>query len=227
MKGRYFLALLPAVLFYVSSCQKGTGKVELKTEHDSASYLFGHQIGTQFANSPMTDLNIEAFINGMQDALDDKELFMDPGAVMTFLNGYMQKTEDAASEIYKIESEKFLADNMLRKGVNVTESGLQYEILVEGNGPKPTDTSTVTVHYHGTLIDGTVFDSSVERGEPATFAVNQVIPGWTEVLQLMPTGSKWKVYIPSDLAYGTNPRPGGVIKPNMALIFEIELISVN
>ena len=163
----------------------------------------------------------------MQDALDDKELFMDPGEVMTFLNGYMQKTEDAASEIYKIESEKFLADNMLRKGVHVTESGLQYEILVEGNGPKPTETDNVTVHYHGTLIDGTVFDSSVERGEPATFNVNQVIPGWTEVLQLMPTGSKWKVYIPSELAYGTNPRPGGVIKPNMALIFEIELISIN
>ena len=115
---------------------------------------------------------------------------------------------------------------MLRKGVNITESGLQYEILVEGNGEKPTSESQVSVHYHGTLLDGTVFDSSVDRGEPATFGVSQVIKGWTEVLQLMPTGSKWKVYIPSELAYGANPRPGGAIKPNMALIFEIELISI-
>ena len=227
MKGRSFIALLPAVLFYVSSCQQEIGRVDLKTEHDSASYLFGHQIGTQFASSPMTEINITAFLNGMQDAIDEKELFMDPNSVTTFLNEYMRRTEDVASESYRIESEKFLADNMLRKGVNVTESGLQYEILVEGNGPKPTDTSSVTVHYHGTLIDGTIFDSSVERGEPATFGVNQVIKGWTEVLQLMPTGSKWKVYIPSELAYGANPRPGGVIKPNMALVFEIELISFN
>lgn len=140
---------------------------------------------------------------------------------------YMKKTEETASEVYIVESEKFLADNMIRQGVNVTESGLQYEILVEGNGEKPTSESQVTVHYHGTLLDGTVFDSSVDRGEPASFGVGQVIRGWTEVLQLMPTGSKWKVFIPSELAYGANPRPGGAIKPHMALIFEIELISIN
>lgn len=227
MKGKLVISLLLAVLFYVSSCQHEIGKVELKTEHDSASYLIGHQIGTNLASSPMTEINVAALANGMQDAINEVELFMDPDAVAMFLNEYMRKTEEIASEQYIVESEKFLAENMLRKGVNVTESGLQYEILVEGNGEKPTSDSRVTVHYHGTLIDGTVFDSSVDRGEPASFGVNQVIKGWSEALQLMPTGSKWKVYIPSELAYGANPRPGGVIKPNMALIFEIELISIN
>ncbi len=227
MKVKFFIPLFPAVLFYVSSCQQEIGKVELKTEHDSVSYIIGHQIGTNLTNSPMTEINVAAFAKGMQDAIDDQELFMDPSAANMMVNTYMRKAEDVASQKYIAESEKFLADNMLRKGVNVTESGLQYEILVEGNGPKPAFDSKVTVHYHGTLIDGTVFDSSVDRGEPATFGVNQVIKGWTEVLQLMPTGSKWKVYIPSELAYGSNPRPGGVIKPHMALIFEIELISID
>jgi FKBP-type peptidyl-prolyl cis-trans isomerase FklB len=227
MKGRFFIALFPAVLFYVSSCQQDIGRVDLKTDHDSVSYIIGHQIGTQFANSPMTEINITAVANGIQDAIDELDLFMDQNAANMLVNEYMMKSEELASQKYIVESEKFLADNMLRKGVNVTESGLQYEILVEGNGSKPTDTSNVTVHYHGTLIDGTVFDSSVDRGEPTTFGVNRVIKGWTEALQLMPTGSKWKVYIPSELAYGANPRPGGVIKPHMALIFEIELISIN
>jgi FKBP-type peptidyl-prolyl cis-trans isomerase len=227
MKGKFFIALLPAVMFYVSSCQQEIGKVDLKTDHDSVSYIIGHQIGTQMANSPMTELNVAAVANGMQDAMDHVDLFMDENAANMLISEYMKKTEDAASQVYIEESEKFLADNMLRPGVTVTESGLQYEILVEGNGPKPTLEDEVTVHYHGQLIDGTVFDSSVERGEPATFAIAQVIKGWTEVLQLMPVGSKWKVYIPSELAYGANPRPGGPIKPHMALIFEIELLSIN
>jgi FKBP-type peptidyl-prolyl cis-trans isomerase FklB len=122
MKGKFFIALFPAVLFYVSSCQQETGKIELKTEHDSASYLIGHQIGTNLANSPMTEINVAALANGMQDAINEKELFMDPDAVNMFLSEYMRKTEEVASEQYIVESEKFLADNMLRKGVNVTES---------------------------------------------------------------------------------------------------------
>ncbi len=130
-------------------------------------------------------------------------------------------------KVHLEEGISFLEENKKRKGVTTTESGLQYEVLVEGDGPKPTETSSVTVHYHGTLIDGTVFDSSVERGEPAKFGVTQVIAGWTEALQLMPVGSKWKVYLPTEIAYGANPRPGGPIKPNMALIFEIELISID
>jgi len=227
MKGKFFIALLPAVLFYVSSCQQEIGKVDLKTNHDSVSYIIGHQIGTQMASSPMTELNVSAVANGMQDAIDELDLFMNEDEANMLITEYMKKTEEVAGEVYIVEGEKFLADNMLRKGVNITESGLLYEILVEGNGEKLTSESQVTVHYHGTLIDGTVFDSSVDRGEPANFGVGQVIRGWTEVLQLMPTGSKWKVFIPSELAYGANPRPGGAIKPHMALIFDIELISIN
>ena len=227
MKGKFFIALFPAVLFYVSSCQQEIGKVNLKTDHDSVSYIIGHQIGTQMASSPMTELNVAAVANGMQDAINELDLFMNEDEANMLITEYMRKTEEVASEVYIVEGEKYLADNMLRKGINVTESGLQYEILVEGNGEKPTSESQVTVHYHGTLIDGTVFDSSVDRGEPASFGVGQVIRGWTEVLQLMPTGSKWKVFIPSELAYGANPRPGGAIKPHMALIFDIELISIN
>lgn len=228
MKGKLIVALLPAVLFYASSCQQEIGKVKLETELDSVSYIIGHlTVEGLLSNSPMTEVNVEAIAKGMQDAADELDLFMDPNAANMMIQEFMTKLDAKASEVYIVESEKFLADNMLRKGVNVTESGLQYEILVEGNGPKPSRESNVSVQYHGTLIDGTVFDSSVERGDTAQFSVGGVIQGWTEVLQLMPTGSKWKVFIPSELAYGANPRPGGAIKPHMALIFEIELISIN
>ena len=120
----------------------------------------------------------------------------------------------------------FLAENAEREAVKTTDSGLQYEVVTEDEGEKPEATSHVTVHYHGTLIDGTVFDSSVDRGEPTSFGVNQVIPGWTEALQLMNKGSKYRLYIPQELAYGANPHPGGAIEPYMALIFDVELIEI-
>jgi FKBP-type peptidyl-prolyl cis-trans isomerase len=227
MKGKFVIALLPAVLFYISSCQQDVGKVSLKTEHDTVSYIIGHNIGTNLAGSPMTEVNVQAIAAGMAAAMDEEELFMDPQMANMLVQEYMQKLESAGTEDNLAVGVEFLEENKNRMGVTTTESGLQYEILVEGNGPKPTETSNVTVHYHGTLIDGTVFDSSVERGEPAQFGVTQVIPGWTEALMLMPTGSKWKVFLPTEIAYGANPRPGGPIESNMALIFEIELISID
>ena len=140
---------------------------------------------------------------------------------------------DRLSQLYKEKSdaklkagETFLAENKNRPGVVETASGLQYEIITEGNGPKPSATSKVTCHYHGTLIDGTVFDSSVLRNQPATFPLNMVIKGWTEALQLMPTGSKWRLYLPPNLAYGDR-QTGAHIGPNSTLIFEVELISFN
>lgn len=229
MKGKFVIALLPVVMFYISSCQQDdVGKVSLKTQHDSVAYLIGYNIGNNLANSPMTEINYKAIAWGMQDAVDKKELFMELNYANMFITQYMQRLEQQNSEANLAEGRKFLEENKKRKGVTTTESGLQYEVLVAGDGPRPADTSTVTAHYHGTLIDGTVFESSVEDGgEPATFKVNRVIKGWTEALQLMPVGSKWKIYLPAELAYGASPRPGGVIKPNMALIFEIELISID
>jgi FKBP-type peptidyl-prolyl cis-trans isomerase len=143
----------------------------------------------------------------------------------TYIQAYFQKIAESEGTNNRAEGEAFLATNKEKDGIVVTESGLQYEILEVGDGPKPTADQQVKVHYTGTLLDGTVFDSSVERGEPATFGVGQVIPGWTEALQLMPEGSKWKVYIPGDLAYGERGA-GADIGPNAALIFEVELLEV-
>ena len=134
------------------------------------------------------------------------------------------KDEKAAANL--LAGEKFLAENATKENVVVLPSGLQYLVLKMGEGEKPSVHHTVTCHYHGTLIDGLVFDSSVERGNPATFGVNQVIKGWTEALQLMPVGSKYRLFIPQDLAYGANPHPGGSIKPYMTLIFDVELLDI-
>jgi FKBP-type peptidyl-prolyl cis-trans isomerase len=147
------------------------------------------------------------------------------GHKVTGENGRMSPAGSAA-EANKKKGEEFLAANKTKEGVKTLPDGIQYIVLKEGTGKHPKATDRVTVHYHGTLIDGTVFDSSVKRGEPASFALNQVIPGWTEVVQLMKEGSKWRVFIPPNLAYGEHPRPGGPIGPNETLIFEIELLKV-
>ena len=177
MKGKFVIALLPAVLFSISSCQHKVGNVSIKTEHDSVSYIIGHNIGTNLGDSPMTEVNVAAIAKGLQDALDEKDLFMDLTAANMFVSQYMQSLEESVGENTLVEGIEFLEENKKRKGVITTESGLQYEILVEADGPKPTEENTVSVHYHGTLIDGTVFDSSVDRGEPAQFGVTQVIAG--------------------------------------------------
>ena len=226
MKGKFFIALLPAVLFYASSCQQDPANVSLKTEHDTVAYMIGHNLGQWLNQSPMSEVNLDAISKGIHDGVDGKELFMDQMAAQNYMQQYITKIESAKFEGNLEEGRAFLEENGKRKGVVTTASGLQYEVLVEGTGAKPTEADNVTVHYHGTLIDGTEFDSSI-GGEPAQFGVTQVISGWTEALQLMPVGSKWKVYLPTEIAYGANPRPGGVIEPNMALVFEIELISIN
>jgi FKBP-type peptidyl-prolyl cis-trans isomerase len=143
-------------------------------------------------------------------------------SIQTYLDN---KRNEAFAQV-KSEGELFLLANRTKEGIQSTSSGLQYQVLKEGSGRTPGSTDTVTVHYHGTLIDGTVFDSSVQRGTPASFGVHQVIPGWTEALQLMSVGSKYKLFIPQELAYGANPHPGGAIKPFSALIFEVELIDI-
>ena len=190
--------------------------VALNTNIDSVSYGIGYLSGQNLSRQGMSDIELEKFLDGMEQALADQDAQIPQSEIQQILQAYQmeaqqkvqqQKMEEA--EANKQEGEEFLAENRTKEGVQVTESGLQYKVLEEGSGDSPSPTDTVTVHYEGTLIDGTVFDSSYERGEPATFPLNRVIEGWTEGLQLMQEGATYRFYIPGDLAYGMNPRPGG------------------
>ncbi|MDR2954454.1 MAG: FKBP-type peptidyl-prolyl cis-trans isomerase [Prevotella sp.] len=192
---------------------------------DKISYALGLSIGNNFQSSGIKNVDPESFLKGLKDVLEGNEISMSYDEAQKILNDFFSKLQDERLDINLKAGEEFLAINGKRPGVVTLASGLQYEIMKEGNGPKPKATDQVKCHYHGTLIDGTVFDSSVERGEPATFGVNQVIPGWVEALQLMPVGSKWKLFIPSNLAYGKGGA-GQMIEPNMALIFEVEILDI-
>ncbi|MCB0380744.1 MAG: FKBP-type peptidyl-prolyl cis-trans isomerase, partial [Flavobacteriales bacterium] len=188
-----------------------------------------------------SEANSEAFIKGFKDVLDSAEMVIPIEELQTVLQPFFQRkqqeamikqqeeAEKAANEQFgdvKVQGEKFLEENKTKPGVKVTASGLQYIVMKEGKGKQPTAESNVEVHYHGTLMDGSVFESTVEKGKSIEFNVSQVIPGWTEGLQLMKEGAKFKFFIPQELAYGANPRPGGPIKPFMPLVFEVELIKV-
>ncbi len=192
---------------------------------DKISYALGLSIGNNFMSSGIKNIDFEDFLKGMQDVINSSQTAMSYEEAQQVLNDYFGKLQEDRLELNQKAGEEFLAINKNRPGVVTLPSGLQYEIIKEGNGPKPKITDQVKCHYHGTLIDGTVFDSSVERGQPATFGVNQVIPGWVEALQLMPVGSKWKLFIPSNLAYGKSGA-GQMIEPNSALIFEVEILDI-
>jgi FKBP-type peptidyl-prolyl cis-trans isomerase len=209
-------------------------KFELKNIVDSVSYAIGLNMATSIKKD-FAEVNFEALIKGLNAGVSgDSAALLKVEQIQAIVGPYFQKKQEAAkaeelknSEHLKEEGIKFLAENKIKEGVVTTTSGLQYVIMKEGTGKQPTATSNVTVHYHGTTPDGTVFDSSVERNQPATFGLNQVIPGWTEGVALMKEGAKYKFFIPQELAYGANPRPGGPIKPYMPLVFEVELIKVN
>jgi len=195
---------------------------------DIVSYGIGRQMGDQLAADPFDGVNAEAVAAGVLEALNGKESAVsqeDMQQAFQEMNEIMQAKQAEMGKIAAEAGEKFLEENAKKDGIIVTESGLQYEILTEGSGDKPTAEATVSTHYHGTLIDGTVFDSSVERGQPAQFPVNRVIPGWTEALQMMPVGSKWRLYIPHNLAYGPQGSQGA-IPPYAALVFEVELLEI-
>lgn len=206
--------------------KKNTTEMKLETKLDSVSYGLGINIAENLKNQGLDSLNVEALAKGMVDYLSNGDLLISKEAVMPLLNEYMQGMQEAKMKSVIDEGKNFLAENGKREGVITLPSGLQYEVLQAGNGATPTSTDKVTTHYTGTLIDGTVFDSSVQRGQPATFPVNGVIKGWTEALQLMKEGAKWKLFIPYDLAYGERGA-GANIGPYSTLIFEIELIKVN
>ena len=192
---------------------------------NKVSYALGLSIGQNFRASGFEEINLEDFLSGVRDVLEEGEPKMTYEEAKVVINEYFQEVRRKAVEQNQAAGEEFLKINGLKKGVVTLHSGLQYEILREGNGPKPSLTDTVECHYHGTLINGQVFDSSMDRGQTATFPLQGVIKGWTEILQLMPVGSKWKVTIPADLAYGDRGA-GEMIQPGSTLIFIIELIAI-
>ena len=224
------IIVLAAVAASFAGCNKSeetaaAGDLSMTTAHDSASYAIGMNIAESLKREQMNDINPKIIAQAIQDAFDGKEPLFDELTARGVFESYLNKAQEKAYESLKEDGEKFLAENAKKEGVNVTPSGLQYEIITLGTGVKPALESTVKVHYHGTLVDGTVFDSSLQRGEPASFPVNGVIQGWQEGIPLMPVGSKFKFYIPYNLAYGPEAR-GEVIKPYSTLIFEVELLEI-
>lgn len=228
---RFWIA---AVAFALLGCQTaGDKKVKLETQKDKLSYSIGLNVGHNLGRDSIA-INPDAFIRGVMDAgLDTAARLMTDAQVQETIMAYQaeQRTKleegaKVAGDKNKKEGEAFLALNKKQPGVVTLPSGLQYKVLVEGKGKMPKLSSTVTTQYSGKLLDGTEFDSSYKRGEPATFPCSGVIKGWTEALQLMKEGSKWELYVPADLAYGPAGTGGGAIPPNATLIFQVELISV-
>ena len=192
-------------------------------ELDKVSYSLGLSIASNLISSGVTTINAEAFIDGLNVVFSGKMPEIMPDEANNILQDYFDKLQQAKGKEAKAEGEKFLAENKKKEGVVALPSGLQYKILTAGNGPKPKASDTVKCHYEGRLIN--VFDSSIRRNEPAEFPVSGVIAGWVEALQLMPVGSKWQLYIPSELAYGTHGA-GQSIGPNQTLIFDVELLAI-
>jgi len=225
MKKYIKIALVVSV---ISSCQNLTQQkfnFDEANELERVSYSIGINVATSIKSEGLDSINSFYISKGFQDVFENKDLAINIEESNKIIGEYFNKKQDAKNQRLAIDSKIFLEQNKQKDGVMTTESGLQYLILSEGKGNNPTLNDNVTVHYHGTLIDGTIFDSSVDRKQPATFPLNGVIPGWQEALQMMSIGSKWKIFIPSELAYGESG--AGAIGPNSTLIFEVELLSIN
>ena len=225
------VVLMMVVLF---SCNTNTvTNKSLETELDSVSYAIGMDMALKLKVN-FSESNKDLFLQGYNNGLDSTNMLINEKDINMIISTYFRnKQQKAAQEKAELTyadvkkaGEDFIAENKTKEGVVTTTSGLQYIVITEGSGYKPLEDSKVSVHYHGTLVDGTVFDSSVDKGTPSEFYLNQVIKGWTEGLQLMNVGSKYKFFVPQELAYGANPRSGGVIKPFMPLVFEIELLEI-
>lgn len=229
------LASVLMLSMMVTGCDSDSleGDADLESNIDSVSYAFGYLNGQQLSQQGMDDLDPENFAEGLQTALAEDSSQINEDSLQSLLQTYQMKAQRKAQKQRAAEAQdnkeagkKFLAENKDKEGVQTTESGLQYKVLEEGSGASPTAEDTVTVNYKGTLLNGEVFDSSYERGQPADIPLSRVIPGWTEGIQLMKEGGKYKFWIPGELAYGPNPRPGGPIGPNETLVFEVELLEV-
>ena len=226
------LSALIAVGAVVSGCgqQAGAGPTKLSSQEDSASYVLGYKMGENLRQQSVP-MKPELIFRGLSAGMSGGVSVIPESAMQTVMMDFqvkmagVQRQKDSAAQIENRKAgDDYLADNKKKDGVKTTPSGLQYKVLTEGSGPRPTATSQVTVHYKGTLLDGKQFDSSYDRGQPATFALNQVIPGWTEGVQLMNVGSKYQFWIPGELAYGQQGSPP-TIPPNSTLVFEVELLS--
>lgn len=222
--------LVIAIALACATLSQAALTAELETQEQKLGYIIGMDIGNSLKQQG-ADIDLEALFEAIETIYSGGEPALSAEEAASIRDAYIAERraaveterEELAAE-NAAEGEAFLRENLTKEGVMVTESGLQYQVLEQGEGPKPAASDRVRVHYRGTLLDGQEFDSSYARGEPATFVLNQVIPGWTEGLQLMPVGSKYKFYIPSDLAYG--PQGGRSIEPNATLIFEVELLGI-
>lgn len=197
----------------------------LKTALDSVAYSIGLSVAGSLKAQGLSNINADLLTRAVRETLAGTKTMLSPEQANQYIGEYFQKQASIKGDASRKVGEKFLEENKKRPAVTTTASGLQYEVLKMGEGPKPADSSRVKTHYHGTLIDGTVFDSSVDRGEPVEFPVNGVIKGWQEALQLMPVGSKFRLFIPSDIAYGDRAA-GPLIGPNSTLIFDVELLEI-
>ncbi len=224
-------AALIAIALFLAACGKtekpAATTAAFATPEQKVSYGIGHNFGTNLGRQPGVTIDREALRAGIEDGLAGAKPKLDEKDLQAAFAVVQQKAEAATAELAKanlVKANEYLEQNKKKFGVKTTASGLQYEVIKSGKGPKPKATDKVEVHYHGTLPDGTVFDSSVQRGAPVQFPVTGVIPGWTEALQLMSVGDKWRLTIPPGLAYG--PRANGKIPPNSALVFEVELLGI-
>jgi FKBP-type peptidyl-prolyl cis-trans isomerase FklB len=221
---KIFLSIA-AVATVGTTMAQNKSKIALKSENDTVVYVLANNMSKYFIQMGIENPNLEILKQAFQEAYAK----VTPSIDAAVGEGYVRKFSDKQKQMKgrkNLEAgKKFLEENKKRKGVVELPDGLQYEVITMGTGAKPTVTDKVKTHYHGTLIDGTVFDSSVQRGQPISFPLNGVIKGWTEALQLMPVGSKWKLFLPAHLAYGENGS-GGVIGPNSTLVFEVELIDI-
>ena len=219
-----FIPVAVAAIFF-AGCKPNLSGVSVKTDADSMSYALGIDIANSIKRNDMQDIDVMVMAKGIEEAMTEKEGVMTHEEAIAFINTYMTKERERIGAENLEAGKKFLEENATKEGVVVDSTGLQYKVVVEGDGAHPAETDMVKVHYHGTRIDGSVFDSTLE-GDPAQFALNRVIRGWTLGLQKMTVGSKYMFYIPADLAYGANPRPGSPVKPNDVLIFEVELLDI-
>jgi FKBP-type peptidyl-prolyl cis-trans isomerase FklB len=217
--------LITSVTFLSCNGQKKNSDVKLTNDIDSVSYGIGVSIGQNLGKDGLEKVNLDVMMKAMRAAIDKDSLLLDMNQSQMAIQKYIGEVKKKKGEEALVKEKAFLDENAKKPGVKTLPSGLQYLVMKEGTGAKPAATDTVVCHYHGTLLDGKVFDSSVDRGQPATFPVGGVIPGWVEALQLMPVGSKWKLFVPAKLAYGEHGA-GGSIGPNSTLIFEVELLSI-